>query len=207
MRSSRIAGPVAVVLAFAVAALLALLALDVMRSRQALERGDARFGGRAGTEGMWMADTVLPAGASRALLDVSDDIEFRAAVQRFRLARPREAVTQFSQVAVRSGAERVLARAARREADRGRDSVFANLRGVLALEESKLGVGSTPPLRRAAGHFRRAVELDPANDDARYNLELALRLLSGAAATSAGSGQRAATPASGAGAASTGGGY
>ena len=108
---------------------------------------------------------------------------------------------------VRSGAERVLAGAARRETDPRRESVLANLRGVLALEEARLGVGSTPPLRRAVGQFRRALELDSSNDDARYNLELALRLLSGAAATSAGSGQRAGTPASGAGAASTGGGY
>lgn len=206
MRASWIAGPLAVALAFALAALLALLAADVMRSQQALERGDARFAGAAGTSGMWTAETVLPAGASRSLLDVADDLEFRAAVQRFRLARPREEVTQFSQLAVRSGAERVLARAAG-NADRRRGSVLSNLRGALALEEARLGTGPGPPLRRAAGHFRRAVELDPANDDARFNLELALRLLSSAASSSAGSGERVATPASGAGAASSGGGY
>ncbi|MGI9111832.1 MAG: hypothetical protein ACR2GT_06515 [Gaiellaceae bacterium] len=206
MRAPRIAGPVAVALAFAVAALLALLAADVMRAQQALERGDARFAGAAGTAGMWTADTVLPTGASRSLLDVDDDLEFRAALQRFRLARPREQVTQFSQLAVRSGAERVLARAAV-HTDRRRGSVLANLRGALALEEARLGTGSGPPLRRASGHFRRAVELDPTNDDARFNLELALRLLSSAASSSAGSGERAATPASGAGAASSGGGY
>jgi hypothetical protein len=51
------------------------------------------------------------------------------------------------------------------------------------------------------------MELDPENDDARFNLELALRLLSNAASSSAGSGERAATPASGAGAASSGSGY
>ena len=206
MKASRVAGPLAVVLAFAVAVLLAVVASDVMRTQQALQSGDARFGGVAGTKGMWKADTVLPAGVSRALLDVEDDLEFRAAVQRFRFSQPRREVTQFSQLAVRSGAERVLAQAAL-DADSRRGSLLANLRGVLALEEARLGVGSTPPLRRAAGQFRRALELDSSNDDARYNLELALRLLSGAAATSAGSGQRAATPASGAGAASTGGGY
>jgi len=206
MRASRIAGPVAIALAFAIAALLALLAADVVRSQRALERGDARFAGVAGTKGMWTTGTVLPAAASRALLDVTDDIEFRAAIQRFRLARPREPVTQFSQLTVRSGADRLLARAAR-DARARRSSVLANLRGVLALEEARLGTGSGPPLRRAAGYFRRGVELDPSNDDARFNLELALRLLSDAARSSAGSGERAATPASGAGAATSGGGY
>ena len=206
MKTSRISGAVAVVLAFAVAALLALLAADVVRSQRTLERGDARFAGAPGVKGMWEADTLLPDGVSRAVLDVEDDIEFRTAVQRFRLSRPREEVTHFSQLAVRSGAERALARAAQ-DADRPRGSVLANLRGVLALEEARLGSGSGPPLRRAASHFRRAVELDASNDDARFNLELALRLLSSTASTSAGSGERAATPASGAGAASTGGGY
>ena len=206
MKTSRIAGPVAVVLAFSVAVLLALVAADVMRTQQALESGDARFGGVAGTKGMWTADTVLPAGAGRALLDIEDDLEFRAAVQRFRFAQPRQEVTQFSQLAVRSGAERVLARAAL-DADQRRGSLLANLRGVLALEEARLGNGTGPPLRRAVGHFRRAMELDAGNDDARFNLELALRLLSSTASSSAGSGERAATPASGAGAASSGGGY
>ena len=207
MRSSRIAGPVAVALAFGVAILLALLAADVIRSQQALEQGDARFAGAAGTKGMWDADTVLPGSASRALLGLDDDLDFRAAVQRFRLSQPRQPVTRFAQLAVRSGAERVLATAGREEDDPIKGSALTNLRGALALEEARVGTIAGPALRRAAAQFRRAMELDPANDDARFNLELALRLLSNTASSSAGSGERAATPASGAGAASSGGGY
>lgn len=207
MRTSRIAGPVAVALAFAVAILLALLAADVIRSQQSLEQADVRFAGAAGTKGMWEADTVLPGSASRALLGLGDDIEFRTAVQRFRLAQPRQPVTTFAQLTLRSGAERVLAAASRGEDDPLRASVLANLRGALALEEARVGTVSGPALRRAAAHFRRALELDPDSDQARFNLELALRLLSNAATSSAGSGERAATPASGAGAASSGSGY
>lgn len=207
MRPRHVLGLAAVALAFAVAAVLALLAADVMRTQQALERGDARFGSGVGTRGMWAADTILPAGASRTLLDAGDDIDHRAAVQRFRLSRPREPVTRFSQLTERSGAEAALARTARRDPDPVRQSALYNLRGALAFEDSRLGTGSGPPLRRAAGHFRRAVELDPANDDARLNLELTLRLLARSGQSSAGSGERAATPASGAGAASTGAGY
>jgi hypothetical protein len=203
----RLVGFAAVTVALAAAALLALLAADVVRWQQAVERGDTRFGGVAGSRGMWAADTLLPAGVSRTLLGVGDDVEYREAVQRFRLVRPRQPVTQFSQLTQRSGAERLLARVARSDGDRRRRAALSNLRGALALEEARLGGSSGPVVRRAAGHFRRAVELDPSNHDAKYNLELALRLLSGGARSSGGGGERAATPASGAGAASAGSGY
>ena len=205
--TSRIAGPVAVVLAFAVAILLALLAADVMRSEHALEEGDVRFAGGAGTREMWTADTILPAGASRVLLGLGDDLDYREAVQRFRFSQPRQPVTVFAQLTLRSGAERALATAARQDTDPERAAALANFRGALAMEEGRLGTNSGPALRRAASHFRRAMELDPDNDDARFNLELALRLLSNTARSSAGSGERAGTPASGAGAASSGSGY
>lgn len=207
MTSSRLAGPLAVALAFAVAVLLAVLAVDVTRSQDAFDEADVRFAGVAGTKGMWAPDTILPSYVSRSLLGLEDDLAFRAAVQRFRFSRPRQTVTTFAQLTVRSGAERSLAAAARQDPDPRRGSKLANLRGVLALEEARLGTASAPALRRAATHFRRAMELDSANDEARFNLELALRLLSSAGSSSAGSGERAATPASGAGAASSGSGY
>lgn len=195
------------VLAFALAALLGVLAADVLRTDRALAAGDARFARVAGPEGIWDADTVLAGGASRALLGVGDDLEFRAAVQRFRLARPREPVTRFAQLTRRNGAERVLARTDRAEEERARRSIVVNLRGALAMEEAKLGTNPGPPLRRAAGHFRRALELDPANRDAQFNLELVLRLIERGAGSSAGSGGRAGTPASGSGSATAGRGY
>lgn len=207
MTARRLAGLAAVAAAFAASVLLALLAADVVRSQRALERADARFGAVAGRKGMWTADTVLPSKVSRKLLGVGDDIGFRDAVQRFRLARPREPVTRFSQLTVRGGAERLLARVTRTDGDRLRRAAVFNLRGAIALEEARLGTSSGPPLRRAAGHFRRAVELDPANHDAQFNLELALRLLSRSGTSSGGGGERAATPASGAGAATSGSGY
>jgi len=207
LTARRITGMAAVVAAFILSALLAILAADVRRSQEALERGDARFGAVAGRDGMWAADTLLPSGVSGGLLGIGDDVEFRTAVQRFRLSRPRQPVTQFSQLTGRSGAERVLARVGRGGLDDRRLAAAANLRGALALEEARLETAG-PPLRRAVGHFRRAVELDPANDDAKFNLELALRLLSGSGGGSGGGGgARTATPASGAGAASAGSGY
>lgn len=198
---------VAAVAAFALAAVLGVLAADVLRTQRALAAGDARFARVAGPEDLWAADTVLSSGASRRLLGIGDDLEFRAAVQRFRQTRPREPVTRFAQLTRRNGAERVLARADRGEQERARRSIVANLRGALAMEEAKLGTNPGPPLRRAAGHFRRAVDLDPGNRDAKFNLELVLRLLERGAGSSAGSGGRRGTPASGAGSATAGRGY
>jgi hypothetical protein len=203
----RLVAVVAVVGAFTASLLLALLAADVIRADRALERGDARFGAVSGVGGMWTADTVLPFAASRGLLGIGDDLEYRDAVQRFRLARPREPVQQFAQLTLRAGADRRLARVARDEPDPLRQAALLNLRGALALEEARLGSDSAPPIRRAVTHFRRAAELDPGNHDAQYNLELALRLLRRAGTTSGGSGERPSTPASGAGTGTSGSGY
>jgi Arc/MetJ family transcription regulator len=207
MSGRRLAGIVAAVGLLAVSLLLALLAADVLRVDRALAQGDARFGPVSGRSGMWEAETLLPAGISRRVLGVGDDLAHRTAVQRFRLARPREPVQQFSQLTVRAGADRRLARAARAEQDPRRRARLHNLRGALALEESRLGSDSGPPTRRAVTQFRLAVELDPTLVDAQYNLELALRLLARSADTSGGSGERASTPASGAGAGTAGRGY
>lgn len=206
---SRRAGAVAggVALLFAAAVFFALLAADVARVDTSVDQGDARFGGVAGRLGMWEADTVFPSGLVRGLVGVQDDLEYRTAVQRFRLSRPRQPVEQFAQLAVRAGADRSLARAARSERDPSRRSALHNFRGALALEEARLGSDSAPPIRRAVSQFRLAVELDPRNDEALYNLELAIRLLARSGTSSGGSGERAATPASGAGTATSGSGY
>jgi hypothetical protein len=205
--SRRLLAAVGVVAAFAASLALALLAADVVRADQAIERGDARYGGVAGRAGMWEPDTILPSGVSTRLLGVQDDLDYRTAVQQFRFSQPRQPVQVFGQLAVRAGADRRLARAVREERQPRRRSALLNLRGALALEEARLGTDSSPAIRRAVVQFRRAAELDPSNHDAQYNLELALRLLRRSGTTSGGSGERAATPASGAGAASSGSGY
>lgn len=207
MTGSRLAGLAAVIVLACLSALCAVLAADVIRAERAVAQADSRFGAVTGRDGMWEADTTLPDGVVRRLLGVDDDLAYRRAVQRFRLSRPREPVVRFAQLGSRAAADRALARAARSDADPERRSALHNLRGALALEEARLGSDSTPALRRAATQFRLAVELDARNDDARWNLELALRLLSRSGSTSGGSGERAATPASGAGSATAGSGY
>lgn len=207
MTRNRLLTLAGVLAAFGASLGLALLAADVARVDEAIGRGDARYGGVAGRAGMWEADTILPRSVGTALLGIDDDIAYRAAVQRFRFSKPRRPVESFAQLAVRAGADRRLARGVRDESNPRRQAALLNMRGALALEEARLGSDPSLPIRRAVVQFRRAAELDPANHDAQYNLELALRLLKRSGTTSGGSGERAPTRASGAGSASSGSGY
>jgi hypothetical protein len=205
----RFAAPGAVVLALALAVAIALLAADVLRWERQVDRGDLRYASDLGQSGMWTPDTILPAGVSRMLLGVDDDLAFRNAVQRFWLSRPRAPVRRFADVTRRSGAERELARLVSGDASGERRSVIANLRGVLVLEETRgLGVQRSVLLRRAIEHFRQAVTLSASNDDAKFNLELAMKMLRNAGRSAGGgTGGRPENVAPGAGAATSGGGY
>ena len=209
MTTRKLAGPAAVVLALAAAVALAVVAADVLRSQRALEAGDVRFAARTASMRAWTPETVLPAGVSRTLLGVEDDLAVRRALQRFRISRPRSPIRSFDDVGLRSAAEGELARAARSDPGPEQEALLANLRGVLALEEARAGESQAPVLlRRAAARFRGAIRLDARFEDAKFNLELALRLLRGPESGSGrGGGQRADTPASGAGTASAGSGY
>ena len=61
---------------------------------------------------------------------------------------------------------------------RTRRSLVANLQGALAFEEARDDSGQAAVLlRRSLTSFRRAIALDRRNEDAKYNLELVLRLL------------------------------
>jgi hypothetical protein len=118
-------------------------------------------------------------------------------------------VQQASDVTLRSAAEAELARATRMKPGRAEEARLTNLRGVLKLEEARSApLEASVLLRRAASSFREAIRLDGDYEDAKFNLELTLRLLRQAGSESGGGGgDRADTPASGAGAATAGTGY
>jgi hypothetical protein len=188
---------------------LALLGVDVLRWDRQLEQAELRFASATGDTAMWTADTFLPSGLSGNLLAVDDDVAVRRAVQSFRTSRPRRPAQQFTHVTLRSAADAELARAARTEPGVKQEARLMNLRGVLKLEEARGAPAETSVLlRRAAASFREAIRKDPDYEDAKFNLELTLRLLrQGGAPSGGGGGGRTDTPASGAGAASTGRGY
>ncbi len=209
MRTRRWIRPAVLVSALLASAFLAMLGVDVLRWDRQLEQAELRFASGTGDTGMWTADTYLPADLSGSLLAVDDDVAVRRAIQAFRTSRPGRPVQQFTHVTLRSAAEAELARAGRMEPGPRQEARLMNLRGVLKLEEARGAPSETSVLlRRAAASFRDAIRKDPDYEDAKFNLELTLRLLQqGGAPSGGGGGGRADTPASGAGAASTGRGY
>ena len=209
MRTRRWIRPAVFVSALLAGAFLAMLGVDVLRWDRQLEQAELRFASGTGDTGMWTADTYLPSDLSGSLLAVDDDVAVRRAIQAFRTSRPGRPVQQFTHVTLRSAAEAELARAGRMEPGLRQEARLLNLRGVLKLEEARGAPAETSVLmRRAAASFRDAIRKDPDYEDAKFNLELTLRLLQeGGAPSGGGGGGRADTPASGAGAASTGRGY
>jgi hypothetical protein len=205
--------PVALALALAAvaaAAFLVVLALDVLRWEDDVDRADLRYEAVAGERDMWRTDTILPARLSRDLLDVDEDIEFREVLQQFALARVRQPPREQRDLAKRGAVEAELARLGEQSLGPERRSRLANLSGAISFEEARFDEGQRATfLRRSLAEFREAIQLDPANEDAKYNLELVLRLIQNAEqeSGSGGGGARGDTQASGAGAATSGSGY
>lgn len=198
------------VAAIAAAVVLFVLALDVLRWRGHIDGADLRFAAASGDVAMWEPATILPAAVTRKALALDDDLAYRRAVQRFRVSRIGQPARQQADVARKGRVEAELARLDRTDADAHRRSLVSNLLGVLAFEEARDDQGQQAVLlRRSLESFRRAIALDSRNEDAKYNLELVLRLLERSANDSgpAGGGQRGDVQGTGAGAATSGTGY
>jgi hypothetical protein len=173
-------------LAAAVAALTAgvvaiLLALDVGRWESAFARGDVRFTNAPTRQDLWEPNEILPFQPAKRLLGVDDDIVYRHTLRSFYNARPhanRWRQTNIDQL--RSEATVTLAEYIRNPKNGPeRRSQAANLLGVMAL-----GLAATDDpqqrlrfLQYASRSFRGALTMDSENEDAKFNLELALRLL------------------------------
>lgn len=196
--------------ALAAAAFLVVLGVDVLIWRGDIDQADLRFEAVAGERDMWRADTILPAQLSRDLLDVDEDVQFREVLQQFGLARVRQPPRDQRDLAKRGAVETELARLGELSLGPERLSRIANLSGTLSFEEARFDEGQRATfLRRSLAEFREAIKLDPANEDAKYNLELVLRLIQNAQneSSAGGGGARGDTQASGAGAATSGSGY
>ncbi len=135
--------------------------------------GDVRF--VAAEDGTWEPSTRLPQGVSKALLGVEDDVEFREALVAIRAARLDDQTVSDPEVALlRNEAQARLEAIAGTPGDDERRSRAAGLLGVLGL--SRL-VSETQQrdvlLQYTLASLERAIALDPDNDEAKLNLELA----------------------------------
>ena len=169
------------VAALAVGVLALLLALDVGRWETAFARGDVRFVSAPTRKDLWKPNEILPFEPAKGLLGVDDDLVYRRTLRAFYNARPhanRWSQTNIDQL--RSEATVTLAEFIRNtDNDPRRRSQAANLLGVMAL-----GLAATDDpqqrlrfLQYASRSFRGALTMDSTNEDAKFNLELALRLL------------------------------
>lgn len=174
-------------LPIAVLVVLATLAALVARDAAAVQRGfegsDLAFKASPAAEKLWKLDTRLPY-ATRAL-GVEDDLLYRRALRAFAVdARRADNPYDFSRPAFRAEAQANLG-----QVERSSDlapalrSKAASLQGVLTFDEAAADPVNGPTLiRRALGDFERAVRIDPANEEAKYNLEFLLRVLDPSAA-------------------------
>ena len=175
--------PVAAVLAVAVAALLALLAVDVLLAPGRIAREDASFYGAPNRQtAPWDSIDLLPWKPAEHVLGLGDDLRYRQTISLFErshvvLAGPNQPLLE----ALRGKAVLEVADQARFQSDPRRKAQLLNINGASTFSRYSAfsAFDKERLLREALGDFRNAVRLDPTNADARANLELALRAAKG----------------------------
>ncbi len=160
----------------ALAAVFAVLALDVNRWNDAIASEDVRFR-VAEEDGTWEPRTVLPHALSQAVLGVEDDVDFRKALRAVRLARFEDPTVSDPELALlRNEAQARLEAIAGNPGDPKRRSRAAGLMGVLGLARLVTETQQRDILLEyTVTSLERAIALDTENDEAKLNLELALQ--------------------------------
>ena len=165
------------VLLLGVGLLLAVGAVDALRWRGLVEREDVTFARAHGRPGLWQPTTLLPGDPVKRMIGVRDDIAYRRALRLWVLARPAQEPRNQHDLALRAEADAQLAFVAGTGASAEMRSRVATLRGVLALEEARTsGPRGAAAIERSLEQFREAIRLDGTNSQAKYDLELVLRL-------------------------------
>ena len=172
--SARIAAGVA---ALVVAGALAVFASDVLAAQSTMKRDDLRFRIAPDSRGLWNVQGRTP--ALKSLLTLEDDLAWRVAAQRFQLSRARANIAYDpTRTSSRAETQAGLASAETHELTARQSSALANFSAILAYEEA-VGDPQNGPglLRKSTDELRRAVRTDRGNEEAKFNLELLLRLV------------------------------
>jgi len=159
---------------------LALFAADAASWRSTVSRDDVRFRALPTHKSLWHPATVLPADPASKAIGTSSTMAWRRALQAFwyahigsnpevRMDAPKlRAHAQDALLAQLAGAPTAQQR-----------STAANLLGVLVVTTPAPGNDQdliAQILKRAANYFQQSIAIDPANLDAKQNLELVLRI-------------------------------
>jgi hypothetical protein len=156
----------------------ALLASDLRSWHDGISSGDAEYVQNPALA-RWSTPTILPAGLSRGILAISDQVAFRRAQRTF---VPVHLLGNgfdngYSESRARADLELVLSGLAR-GGDRVRAAAADNMLGILAYADTQTtGAAQPAPIERAVADFQAAVQLDPGNAAAKYNLEWIQRQL------------------------------
>jgi len=176
MRSTR---EIAAVLSAIAAVALIALAIDSLVVWRDVSANDFRFQNASTRQlGLWEDMGAFPGSLTERALGLEDDLAYRHATLSFAAVRPSESVAVLDArlESLRGQAQLELTRTSQAESDDQRRARLLTFLGVLPLDrvitdgDERAGV-----LRTAIGIFQTAAEIDPANADAKLNLELLLR--------------------------------
>jgi hypothetical protein len=168
----------AAVLAVPLALVLVVLAVDVLRLPATLEGGDVRFeAAPRRASGAWSGIDFVKGWPAMRALDANDDLDYRQALGRFLKVEPGRVDVFGPELENLQGRVQVeLTRLSAEDDNPVRRSRFLNLLGAMSLNRSIYDQAEREAvLRKAIFTFRSAVQTDPENEDAKVNLELALR--------------------------------
>jgi len=171
---ARVLGGIVALLA---AAALAVFASDVLAAQSTMKRDDLRFGVTPDANGLWNVEGRTP--SLKSILSIEDDLAWRTAAQRFQLSRARANIAYDpSRTSSRADSQAALATAETFALTPRQASALTNFSAILAYEEA-VGDPQNGPmlLRRSTGEFRRSIRLYPRNEEAKFNLEILMSLL------------------------------
>jgi hypothetical protein len=171
---------VAAIVAVPIALALTVFALDLLRTPGWISADDTRFqNAPLRSVKLWNEPGLLATRARLSVLGLGDDLAYRRTVALFERLQPGQAdqVIDPGQEGRWARLQFALTNQSRENPDAHRRSELQNLMGVVLLARY---LYASPDERsnmlvNAVGSFQSAVELDPSNDDAKVNLEMALR--------------------------------
>jgi hypothetical protein len=166
---------------FLLSLFLLVLSVDVIRSREALATGDDRYMTTPRDAGLWHPGALSASTISREVLGVDDDLEFREAVRALRISQRDEPTDSRPEAILRRAkAQKLLQDVANSDPDAARRSRAMSLLSVLLLSTPAADQDERATIQRVAlANLQKAIETDPTNNEAKYNLEVVLRRRAG----------------------------
>ena len=167
----------AAALAVPLAVVLAVGAVDVLTVPAAMKRDDVRFQASPQSRSLWSNLGFLPGNLETRALGLGDDVSYRRTLQLFLRVKPGKVEIYGPELENLYGkAQFEITRGSADDPDPRRRSVLLNLAAAMSLAHFSSDPNENAnTLRKAIQELRTAIELAPTNDDAKVNLELALR--------------------------------